>query len=115
MTDELFPCDHCGGAWAFGFSQRLLNRPSAPERDYSQCWAEPCARYERPRSAIAFRGAVRESLLHLLRRVRDANPLDSRQATTGTPRSTRLARSGTPVCGDPRRKKVTSSNSSGRK
>ena len=34
MTDELFPCDHCGGAWAFGFSQRLLNRPSAPERDY---------------------------------------------------------------------------------
>ncbi|SAK96104.1 hypothetical protein AWB75_06982 [Caballeronia catudaia] len=36
MTDELFPCDHCGGAWAFGFSQRLIGRPSAPERDFSR-------------------------------------------------------------------------------
>jgi hypothetical protein len=34
MTDELFPCDHCGGKWAFGFSHRLLKRPSAPARDY---------------------------------------------------------------------------------
>ena len=34
MTDELFPCDHCGGKWAFGYSHRLLKRPSAPARDY---------------------------------------------------------------------------------
>ncbi|WP_250537125.1 Lar family restriction alleviation protein [Caballeronia sp. AZ10_KS36] len=36
MTDELFPCDHCGGKWSFGFSQRLVGRPSAPERDFAR-------------------------------------------------------------------------------
>lgn len=36
MTDELFPCDHCGGSWAFGFSQRVIGRPSTPERDFSR-------------------------------------------------------------------------------
>ncbi|TCK32511.1 restriction alleviation protein Lar [Paraburkholderia sp. BL8N3] len=36
MTDELFPCDHCGGGWAFGFSQRTIGRPSAPEKDFSR-------------------------------------------------------------------------------
>jgi hypothetical protein len=36
MTDELFPCDHCGGAWAFGFSQRVIGRPSAPQRDFAR-------------------------------------------------------------------------------
>jgi hypothetical protein len=35
MTDELFPCDHCGGAWAFGFSHRVIGRPSTPEQDFS--------------------------------------------------------------------------------
>ena len=36
MTDELFPCDHCGGNWAFGWSQRVIGRPSAPQLDFSK-------------------------------------------------------------------------------
>jgi hypothetical protein len=36
MTDELFPCGHCGGNWAFGWSQRALARPSAPQLDFSK-------------------------------------------------------------------------------
>lgn len=36
MTDELFPCAHCGGNWAFGWSQRVIGRPSKPKFDFSQ-------------------------------------------------------------------------------
>ncbi|MBN3754288.1 hypothetical protein G3N95_15150 [Paraburkholderia sp. Tr-20389] len=36
MTDELFPCAHCGGNWAFGWSQRVINQRSRPLTDWSQ-------------------------------------------------------------------------------
>jgi hypothetical protein len=36
MTDELFPCAHCGGNWAFGWSQRVIGKKSRPALDYSQ-------------------------------------------------------------------------------
>lgn len=36
MTDELFPCAHCGGNWAFGWSQRVIGRRSRPVLDFSQ-------------------------------------------------------------------------------
>lgn len=36
MTDELFPCAHCGGNWCFGWSQRVIGRPSRPQLDLSK-------------------------------------------------------------------------------
>ena len=36
MTDELFPCKHCGGNWAFGWSQRVVGRPSSPKLDFTK-------------------------------------------------------------------------------
>lgn len=36
MTDELFPCDHCGGNFKIGWSQRVKARIGESEFDYSQ-------------------------------------------------------------------------------
>ena len=36
MTDQLFPCAHCGGNWSFGWSQRVIGTRSKPALDFSQ-------------------------------------------------------------------------------
>ncbi|MCC8397275.1 Lar family restriction alleviation protein [Paraburkholderia sp. MMS20-SJTR3] len=36
MTDELSPCAHCGGNWAFGWSQRVIGGRIRPSTDVLQ-------------------------------------------------------------------------------
>ena len=78
MTDELFPCDHCGGKWSFGFSQRLVGRPSAPERDFARLGnsSAPPMQDMEPRSPYDVPYAEEHPLDFLAKNAGSRTPLD---------------------------------------
>ena len=79
MTDELFPCAHCGGNWAFGWSQRVIGGRIRPSTDFLQINSSTAPVMNDMEARSLSEPPTEKLCCILLRRLRDADAVDTRR------------------------------------